>query len=699
VSPTSGTPSLAAAAAAWAAFYGCATLLIEIARRRAMHRGAADPSRAWFPFALSIQWITIGTWVGGFWLAAGWRLGDALAATFGGRPFQSWTLAAVPAFSVSLWAQWRVSQVSRRLRGDETPAAEAIGRSLRPFLSLLILVATVSCVTAMAGRLPLFAPLSILLLGLSAALLILRRSAAHAAVTPHAITSGELRDRLVALGERAGVRVRQLYVMPQSTARVANAFAVQGNSVVLTDYLIRHLDRDEIDAVFAHELSHLKGRHPTWLAVCLLTLVAAVAMEHSLTGSPGLSLLVGAALLAGHFAAARAFEYEADAGAVRLGARPQALISGIARLGRLNHVPPRWSPWLELTLTHPSLERRARQLERRTGAAELAAGLDAVTEPGEPYPMPAALAPGGKVFSTELKRRIMARVARICLLGCPLAVVATLAALAWLGAPWPLQMALGVAASLGFSVAAAQRFGRLPHRAMRAELERRVAGRGLGPPAAGSWLVGIAPGSESRVIDGFYVWDVGLLRLGRSRIDYFGEETSFTLDPGRVAALSLTAGPPSWRRTRCVRLAWVDGEGVTRTMRLFALEPDGRGGLAAATRRLFEAIGDSRRAGAPGGLETAGPPFGAPRHHEVTSIAPREALRPVPLLVWVLVQCVVASLVALVAMLIAHDARMPGFIEVATCSALGYLATILPLVLHREPARIELAAQAERLAA
>src|SRR5262249_17001299 len=85
-----------------------------------------------------------------------------------------------------------------------------------------------------------------------------------------ALTSGELRDRLFALAAAAKVRLRQVYVLPMRRARIANAFAVRRDVVLVTDHLLENLSRREVDAVLAHEISHLRHGHPQKLAFALV---------------------------------------------------------------------------------------------------------------------------------------------------------------------------------------------------------------------------------------------------------------------------------------------------------------------------------------------------------------------------------------------------------------------------------------------
>jgi len=56
-------------------------------------------------------------------------------------------------------------------------------------------------------------------------------------LTPNALTTGELRDRAFALAAQLRVRLQQIYLLPPGKARLANAFARSGNSIMLTEVL------------------------------------------------------------------------------------------------------------------------------------------------------------------------------------------------------------------------------------------------------------------------------------------------------------------------------------------------------------------------------------------------------------------------------------------------------------------------------
>src|SRR5262249_13835988 len=92
-------------------------------------------------------------------------------------------------------------------------------------------------------------------------------------LTPYAATVGEVRARSFSRARSARVPLRQLYIMPTGKMPEANAFAMSGGNVLLTDHLVRNLNRRQMDAIVAHELAHLKLHHPGWLLTIFLAAV------------------------------------------------------------------------------------------------------------------------------------------------------------------------------------------------------------------------------------------------------------------------------------------------------------------------------------------------------------------------------------------------------------------------------------------
>lgn len=208
----------------------------------------------------------------------------------------------------------------------------------------------------------------------------------------------DLVERLAQLARKAGQEVRGVFTFDMSRrTKSANAAIVglgRTRRILLGDTLISVFTDDEIETVLAHELGHHVHRDlPRSIAVQgLLTLgslgvAAAVVSEFAgrgllqapsdPAGLPVLALVLavtGLALLPIQNAVSRWSESRADAYALRVSSRPEALADAFTRLANQNLAevdPPRWS--VILLGSHPPLGERiahARQAGfAATGAA------------------------------------------------------------------------------------------------------------------------------------------------------------------------------------------------------------------------------------------------------------------------------------------------------------------------------------------
>src|SRR5438477_3263267 len=95
------------------------------------------------------------------------------------------------------------------------------------------------------------------------------------------LAEGPLRRRLTETARRLSLRCSDILVWnthdTMATALLAGPLPTL-RYVVLTDRLIRHMEPEEIEAVFGHEVGHVKHRHMTYyllfLVLSLLTLSA-----------------------------------------------------------------------------------------------------------------------------------------------------------------------------------------------------------------------------------------------------------------------------------------------------------------------------------------------------------------------------------------------------------------------------------------
>src|SRR5262249_42812403 len=187
---------------------------------------------------------------------------------------------------VSLAIQAISHDVQRRVRGAEQTMSEHLRAAAIQLAALLVPL------TLLALAVPAFL-LGQAALGVAAAagvilsrLWLLRRYSEVSGVSPRAITTGPLRDQLFDLAARAGVPIKQLYVFPTARGRLANAFAMSGGTVILTDYLLEHLSEREVVAALAHEIGHLKHDHPRKLLFTLVFSMIFIVLAMSMVQIP-----------------------------------------------------------------------------------------------------------------------------------------------------------------------------------------------------------------------------------------------------------------------------------------------------------------------------------------------------------------------------------------------------------------------------
>ncbi len=205
------------------------------------------------------------------------------------------------------------------------------------------------------------------------------------------LEDGELKDKLSALLEKNGYRVRAIKVMDASRRTTkSNAYFTgfgKMKTIVLYDTLVEAMTPDEICAVFAHEMGHglhkdtLKNQILTFVQMSVLAVLAWLTLRTPEMFIPfgfdgvnyGFAMIlimsVEFALIAPLFGLlvnffSRRAEYRADAQAVREG-YGDALISALKKLARQNYSELAPSPLLvKLEYSHPTLSRRIDAIEK-----------------------------------------------------------------------------------------------------------------------------------------------------------------------------------------------------------------------------------------------------------------------------------------------------------------------------------------------
>lgn len=197
------------------------------------------------------------------------------------------------------------------------------------------------------------------------------------------LARAELRDRLVALAERAGARIVGVFewTLADRTKKANAALTGLGRTrrILVSDTLLADYSDDEIEVVLAHELAH-HVHHDLWKGIALETAVAFLGFLvanrllrsagpalgiRGLTDVAGLPLLLitaaglSLAALPALNAVSRANERAADRFAVTLTRKPDAFVSAMRRLGAQNLAeenPSRLVQWI--FYSHPPVKQR-----------------------------------------------------------------------------------------------------------------------------------------------------------------------------------------------------------------------------------------------------------------------------------------------------------------------------------------------------
>ena len=161
-----------------------------------------------------------------------------------------------------------------------------------------------------------------------------------------------LYDAVDALAAKAGIPMPKLYVIPTQTP---NAFATGRNenhsAVAVTAGLLNLMNREELEGVIAHELSHIKHRD-----ILISTMAATIASAVVLlsrwsvffgSGDDGAAVRAVAVAIVAPVAAtlvqmaiSRSREHEADAGSAGITGNPEALASALGKLSRMARQAP-----------------------------------------------------------------------------------------------------------------------------------------------------------------------------------------------------------------------------------------------------------------------------------------------------------------------------------------------------------------------
>jgi len=538
---------------------------------KALSADVADKAVIWFSYMRSVHWILNGSLLL-WWIALDYCHAELVLsflssgtrfAPFAEHPAAYEALSWVP--PGILWILcYRLSHpVQQKLRGLHWTRQEL---TLQAFYSVLaglfpfaMFLTGLRVIGASGFRVAMLWWFGAFLLRVVAAQALLKLTG----MQPQALSSGELRDRAFAMAERLGVKLQQVYLIPSGKGQMANAFARTSNTISFTDFLLKRMTQREVDYVMAHELTHLKLRHPAKLGYAYMASfflafgalrLAAPYLHASVAERYALIFLVVSIF---PYFWSRRFEYSADAGAVAATGDPRAAISALFKLSELNMTPIHWSKWREKWLTHPSSMRRAQAIAKK--AFIRFEDIPVIAREGSAETQSYGIPVGAKLHSTDRNKSRTLQLS-FALLGL-LAFLPSLVSIAATHFASPLKWAIFAAAipATLISVLLLSNYGsRITRGDLVSSLNRKLAGQGIQADSWSGVFVGFSPAAAPRIYDGNANWDVGYLFFRSDRLCYCGEETRFALRPNQITGIKLADGLPSLLTNKRIYVAWKD---------------------------------------------------------------------------------------------------------------------------------------------
>ena len=207
----------------------------------------------------------------------------------------------------------------------------------------------------------------------------------------------EIHNIVHALAQRSQLtRAPTVYYLPSPVMLAFSTGFYPDQSIAISDGILRYLNRRELTAVLAHEMSHLKNRD-LWVMI-VADVISRLTAIMALFGYLMLLLYLPSIIIAGEavpwllifililapnasallqLALSRTREYTADAEAIKLTGDPQGLISA---LNKMNQYEKHWlkqmllpgyrHPQPSLLRTHPLTEARVQRLLKMSSNAQ-----------------------------------------------------------------------------------------------------------------------------------------------------------------------------------------------------------------------------------------------------------------------------------------------------------------------------------------
>ncbi|HEV2396627.1 MAG TPA: M48 family metalloprotease [Candidatus Sulfotelmatobacter sp.] len=627
-----------------AAFIFVPMLLTLWMRRRALAMSATDPAAAWFGFMRGLNWLVLAAMF--IWLSADFGSRKVLLQWIDQQAFSPFKTALVsvslslfPAFLIYLGCMSLSYAVHTRLRGARWTRKEFLAQQLTTVgAQALPLMFLLSGLTILRQEPKTAAALMISALFVFQMLTLLKFRILK--TFPQPLTTGDLRDRIFTMAGKLGVGVNQIYIVPASKGQVANAYAARNRIVMFTDYLLEHLNRREVDGVAAHELAHLRYKHPSKLGVALLAAIflpqyfswlvrTVMSLVTSLLSSlpdagmrfsmhfwrvfgmferwPERNLVLIMIGMACFYLLSRHFENVADATAVRLTGDAEAQITGILKVSRLGLVPIRWGKATETWVTHPSTFNRVQRMAKAGGLAaerlqqilsqyDAQAGTARVAPPEDRYQVPPSDPERVQIALNEQRRNQgKAWVLLSTILLPPALLSVTIPQLHLEGSFAFVLYAAGIVFTVTIAIVTSASLGRSSYEEEKKRIAQRFAHERIPAGRSGDPFVGFAPGPYPRRYGTRNQWDAGFLVFAKDGLKFVGEQVKFSFAPSEIKGVVISPGTPSWFRYQRIYLRWETADGRNGIFNLASHEPGSLWANRSRAQNLYQQVQNWRQ--------------------------------------------------------------------------------------------------------
>jgi len=190
----------------------------------------------------------------------------------------------------------------------------------------------------------------------------------------------KLKEEILKFCSEYGVKVKDVVVKGKPEHEGANAMITgiipNYRYIILTPTLLRDFDKEEIKAIVAHEIGHIKGKHLwinafaaiSWFLFWLGIVYGASNIGIDISSSPlTFFVILSFAVLFWNLGIEswiiRRNEFKADEFAARICGK-EVTVRALKKLAEINLVPEKTGKWFEVISMHPSIENRIKHLQR-----------------------------------------------------------------------------------------------------------------------------------------------------------------------------------------------------------------------------------------------------------------------------------------------------------------------------------------------